>query len=490
MPGPCEMDRPPGPGAFRERRSGTARRRRMRRRTQHWTERLADCMRNFLAFLFGNVGIVCLVVGYTVAGAFVFTAIEGKFNFQRAGEIAALRNLTASRLWELTYQVPGILACPPSSPFSPVSMAISFGFHLVSLHGGRINFPRSRSNLPSRGGEGPGVAAEFRVRRSMVHGLQENVFSEKDWKAKVRVVLEGYQEVVVAAARNGYQGADSVEGTKQWSFAGAFLYSLTVITTIGYGNTCPNTAWGKVVTIVYAIVGMPLFLLYLSNIGDIFARSFKWTYARCCLCRCRGRSKGSESEVVRRSGSRDSSGRDRRQSIRMQNYRPEGPSPERGKPGSIRENIGAEKEDDLQGDEDDGDGDDDDDCYSSVREDEDDDSHDDPQEVTVPLTLCLAIMVGYVCGGAMLFSKWEDWDFLDGSYFCFVSLSTIGFGDIVPGDKIYSGQGLELSFVFCSMYLMLGMALIAMCFNLMQEEVIAKMRTLGRIARYIVRCGR
>lgn len=45
---------------------------------------------------------------------------------------------------------------------------------------------------------------------------------------------------------------------------------------------------------------------------------------------------------------------------------------------------------------------------------------------------------------------------LDGSYFCFISLSTIGFGDIVPGDKIYSGQGLNLSFIFCSMYLMLG----------------------------------
>lgn len=45
---------------------------------------------------------------------------------------------------------------------------------------------------------------------------------------------------------------------------------------------------------------------------------------------------------------------------------------------------------------------------------------------------------------------------LDGSYFCFVSLSTIGFGDIVPGDKIYAAQGLDLSFIFCSMYLMLG----------------------------------
>lgn len=35
----------------------------------------------------------------------------------------------------------------------------------------------------------------------------------------------------------------------------------------GYGNVAPRTEWGKVATILYAIIGMPLFLLYLSNIG-------------------------------------------------------------------------------------------------------------------------------------------------------------------------------------------------------------------------------
>lgn len=37
----------------------------------------------------------------------------------------------------------------------------------------------------------------------------------------------------------------------------------------GYGNTTPTTELGKVVTIFYAIIGMPLFLLYLSNIGNL-----------------------------------------------------------------------------------------------------------------------------------------------------------------------------------------------------------------------------
>lgn len=54
----------------------------------------------------------------------------------------------------------------------------------------------------------------------------------------------------------------------------------------GYGNIIPRTKLGKVTTIAYAIFGMPLFLLYLSNIGDIMARSFKWFYAKVFLCKC------------------------------------------------------------------------------------------------------------------------------------------------------------------------------------------------------------
>lgn len=46
---------------------------------------------------------------------------------------------------------------------------------------------------------------------------------------------------------------------------------------------------------------MPLFLLYLSNIGDIMARSFKWIYANCCLCRwCPGVAKRRAERRIRR----------------------------------------------------------------------------------------------------------------------------------------------------------------------------------------------
>ena len=42
-------------------------------------------------------------------------------------------------------------------------------------------------------------------------------------------------------------------------------------------------------TIFYAIVGVPLCLLYLSNIGNIMATSFKWIYSRLCKCQLRRR---------------------------------------------------------------------------------------------------------------------------------------------------------------------------------------------------------
>ena len=57
-------------------------------------------------------------------------------------------------------------------------------------------------------------------------------------------------------------------------------------------------------------------------------------------------------------------------------------------------------------------------------------------------------------------------------------MSTIGLGDYVPGNSIKETQA-EEKLVLCSFYLLMGLSLIAMCFNLMQEEVTAKFRKIA-----------
>lgn len=55
---------------------------------------------------------------------------------------------------------------------------------------------------------------------------------------------------------------------QQWKFAGAFYYATTVLTTIGYGHSTPNTISGKLFTMFYAIVGIPLGLVMFQSIGE------------------------------------------------------------------------------------------------------------------------------------------------------------------------------------------------------------------------------
>lgn len=55
-----------------------------------------------------------------------------------------------------------------------------------------------------------------------------------------------------------------------------------------------------------------------------------------------------------------------------------------------------------------------------------------------------------------------------------------GFGDLVPGwDEVGSTTG-NIKLAASSFYIVLGLAVISMSFNLMMEEMIAKFKWLGR----------
>jgi hypothetical protein len=45
-------------------------------------------------------------------------------------------------------------------------------------------------------------------------------------------------------------------------------------------------------------------------------------------------------------------------------------------------------------------------------------------------------MFAYIVSGAVIYTVWEGWTLTDATYFSFITLSTIGFGDFVPGQKL------------------------------------------------------
>lgn len=161
---------------------------------------------------------------------------------------------------------------------------------------------------------------------------------------------------------------------------------------IGYGNMIPRTPWGKGATVMYAVIGIPLYVLYFLNMGKVLASSFRWLYR--WFYECTGQKK-----------------------------------------------------------------------YG--------------QRITVPSAACLWVIFGYILVGAIMFGEWEQWDYLDSAYFCVTSLCKIGIGDFVPGANIIEAKsGSQTKLVINFIYLLLGMGLVAMCYDLMREDVKVKAREM------------
>lgn len=95
--------------------------------------------------------------------------------------------------------------------------------------------------------------------------------------------------------------------------------------------------------------------------------------------------------------------------------------------------------------------------------------------VLAPILLCLSMMTVYILLGALALIRLEEWPFIDAIYFCFMSLSTVGFGDMLPGLHKES----TTTTWFCSGYIMVGMALTAMCFSVLHQEIAHRLRRIN-----------
>uniref|UniRef100_A0A3P9JBN0 Potassium channel, subfamily K, member 15 n=1 Tax=Oryzias latipes TaxID=8090 RepID=A0A3P9JBN0_ORYLA len=74
--------------------------------------------------------------------------------------------------------------------------------------------------------------------------------------------------------------------------------------------------------------------------------------------------------------------------------------------------------------------------------------------------------VGTLCVGAAAFSHFEGWSFFHAYYYCFITLTTIGFGDFVALQKKEDLQEKTPYVAFSFMYILVGLTVIGAFLNL------------------------
>ncbi|KAH9634389.1 hypothetical protein HF086_010869 [Spodoptera exigua] len=72
-----------------------------------------------------------------------------------------------------------------------------------------------------------------------------------------------------------------------------------------------------------------------------------------------------------------------------------------------------------------------------------------------------------IAGGAAAFSKFEGWSYFDSVYYCFITLTTIGFGDMVALQKDNALNRKPSYVMFALIFILFGLAIVAACLNLL-----------------------
>lgn len=111
---------------------------------------------------------------------------------------------------------------------------------------------------------------------------KHNVLNRTLWSEDIDRTLIVFQRRVVDSIIKG--GYEVMEPKEIWTFPASLMYCLSVFTMIGYGHMTPKTVPGKISTILYAVIGIPLYIVYFMNMGKVFAKTFKFLYRSFYRC--------------------------------------------------------------------------------------------------------------------------------------------------------------------------------------------------------------
>ncbi|KAM4834613.1 potassium channel subfamily K member 17 [Thomomys bottae] len=77
---------------------------------------------------------------------------------------------------------------------------------------------------------------------------------------------------IIRAYKAGAHLLGNTTSMGRWEFTGSFFFSVSIITTIGYGNLSPQTMAARLFCVFFALVGIPLNLVVLNRLGRLMQR--------------------------------------------------------------------------------------------------------------------------------------------------------------------------------------------------------------------------
>ena len=89
------------------------------------------------------------------------------------------------------------------------------------------------------------------------------------WSVKVEKYVAKHEELLLRAVNSGY--GESGNSGELWTLPGCILFSLSLLTTLGFGAPVPRTTIGRTVTVIFAAIGIPAHFLLIMNVGLLLA---------------------------------------------------------------------------------------------------------------------------------------------------------------------------------------------------------------------------
>ncbi|KRZ16209.1 TWiK family of potassium channels protein 7 [Trichinella zimbabwensis] len=218
--------------------------------------------------------------------------------------------------------------------------------------------------------------------------------------------------------------SNSTKPDDVWTYLSSIFFTVTFLTTIGkycFGNPSPSTFRGRLFCVFYGLIGIPLALITIADSGKFLGEFMVHVYSACrgsILKRGRGKKKPSAGLEQSTVGCVDVD--DERRHLLI----------------SELDKVG-------------------------LREFAD-----------VPAGLVFGVFLSYTALGSLLLHHVEKWDIVDAFYFTFVTMTTVGFGDLIPEQRS--------CYLLILLYILVGLALTTTLIDLVGVKYIIKVHYFGR----------